>query len=112
MARRPLELLRRPARFGYEQVKVATGAKAWCGRTTLGSGSSSVTVSTAMVTSDCIWRGPNEISPGSAGVLIGSGAMHVVINSVVQGVSFAIARACGVGAPWSSSISWEIVRVS
>lgn len=83
------------------------GVDPFVGRTTLSSGSATVTVSTALVQSDSIlWATEN---PGSVDVAAASGGA-VVVNSIVDGVSFALARQYGVSAPWDSTIYWTLFR--
>lgn len=106
---RPLEVQRRPFQTGPVMARVSPGPRQFIGRTTLNSGSAFQTVSTAVVNSDSIFRlatQPSSIGPAGA-----SGGC-VVVNSIVSGVSFALARAYGTAAPWNEVVHWEIVRQS
>src|SRR5262245_17099997 len=85
------------------------GANPWAGRTTLNSGSVSVTVSTCIIQSNSILH--MATFPASRGVAANSGG-YIGVASVVDGRSFAFARATGVAVPWDEVISWEIVRTS
>jgi len=84
-------------------------ANAWAGRTTLNSGSATVTVSTTMVSSDDIIRYGSSVS--SVGVGANSGGA-IVVNSIISATSFAFARATGTAVPWDEIIMWELVRTS
>jgi len=83
------------------------GVDPFVGYTTLQSGSATVTVSTALVQSDCMLFTTEK--PGSVSVAAASGGA-VVANSLVDGVSFALARQYGVAAPWDSTIYWTLFR--
>lgn len=103
-----VEKLIRPVLFGPLGA-ITTGPKArtpWAGLTTLPSGSSAVTVSTTLVTSGCMFLLGSQIS--SAGVAANSGG-GIAVNSIVNGVSFALARPTGVAVPWSEHVSWMLV---
>jgi hypothetical protein len=108
MPGRPLEELFGPHFRGPPLTQLTT-LGAWAGRTSLGSAQASVTVSTAVVNSDSVFMIASN--PGSVGVGANSGGA-VVVNSIVSGVSFALARATAVGAPWDSTVSWMIWRTS
>lgn len=82
---------------------------AYAGRTALASGSSSVTVSTAVVNSDSIILMGTQV--GSAAAAHNSGS-NIVVNSIVSGASFAFARATGTAVPWDETVMWEICRRS
>jgi hypothetical protein len=45
----------------------------------------------------------------SVGVAANSGGA-VVINSIVNGISFAFARETGVAVPWNTTINWMLVQ--
>ena len=81
--------------------------RAFCGRTTLGSGSASVTVSTGVINSNSMFRLASIVGSTALGANSGGG---VVVNSIVSGVSFALARPTGTAVAWSDIVSWEIVR--
>lgn len=89
----------------------SSGVGRYQGFTTLASGSSSVTVSTAVVRSADFIRYGTRVS--SVGVATTSGGGVVVnANSIVGGVSFAFARATGTAVGWDETIMWEIVKRS
>jgi hypothetical protein len=81
------------------------GVTPWAGRTVIGSGVVTVTVSTARIGSDSLIFLGSQISSG--GVISSAGA--VVVNSVVPGVSFAFTRDSGVAAPWATTVMWMLV---
>lgn len=87
-----------------------SGASLFGGRTTINSGSASVTVSTTNVKSDSIILGTVEV--GSVGVLVNSGGGQIVVNSIVQGTSFAFARADGDAVSWDDTIMWMLMNTS
>lgn len=93
-------------RQGPDFLRTAAGPGQFAGRTTLNSGTATVVVSTAVVNSDSFFR---LAEVGVPGVGSNSGG-HVVINSIVSGVCFTLARATGVASPVNATISWEIVR--
>jgi hypothetical protein len=82
------------------------GGTQFVGRTTLNSGTASVTVSTAMVKSDS-WIGgqwiPNAATASGASVTPAP-------MSIVDGVSFAIANPDGAGRAPGGTFCWEIRR--
>lgn len=82
------------------------GTNPWCSRTTVGSGSATVTVSTALVNSDSVILIGAQMTSG--GIISSAGA--VVVNSVVPGVSFAFTRDTGVAAPWTTTVMWMLVN--
>lgn len=79
---------------------------AFAGRTVIQSGSVFVTVSTSLVKSDSIILPGIEV--GSVGVAVNSGASlgKVVVNSIVDGTSFAFARPSGVAVDWDDTVMW------
>jgi hypothetical protein len=77
------------------------------GRTTIDSGSTSVTVSTALVQADSLILKTVEV--GSVGLAANSGG-GIVVNSIVAGVSFAFARPTGVAVPWDDTVMWELIK--
>lgn len=85
------------------------GAQQFAGRTTLSSGSASVTVSTAVVNSDTMFFLGSVVT--SAGGAANSGG-GLAVNSVVSGVSFALARPTGTAVPFDETVSWELVLTS
>ena len=87
----------------------AGGATEFGGRTDLGSGQASVTLSTTMVHSDSLIMFGTECS--SVGIVVGSHG-YVCVNSIVDGVSFAFARSTNVGVPFDETVMWEIKRQS
>ena len=107
-----IEQLFRPWFYGQPTAAMShanVGPEPWVGRTTLDSGSVAVTVSTTLVSS-----GKTGIftmtQPGSVGVSANSGG-HIVVNSLVDGVSFAFARSTGVAAPWDETITWMAIKL-
>lgn len=83
--------------------------KQWAGYTALNSGTASVTISTAVVNSDSMIN----INFKAAGTLAASGfPTALVANSIVSGVSFAIAQADGAGRAPSGTVMWDIRRTS
>ena len=104
-----MEQLFGPVFRGPRTTILEGGAAAWAGRTTINSSDASVTVSTAMVASGQLFN--LGVEPGSLGVGANSGGM-VVVSSIVDNVSFALAYATAVGVPWDTDISWEIVRTA
>lgn len=103
---KPIELLFGPVLHGSPAVATAKGVG---NRATLSSGSAFTTVSTQLVTSGCMVLLGTQ--PGSVAVAHNSGGC-VVVNSVVDGVSFALARATGVAVPWDEQVSWLIVSTN
>ena len=103
------ELLFKPTLRGPMRTRTSGEANPWAGRTALNSGSAAVTVSTALVQSDSIIR--YGTLPSSLGVAANSGGA-IVVNGIVDGVSFDLARATGVAVPWDETIMWELVRTS
>jgi len=94
-------------RQGPDFNRIYTDGRAFCGRTTLGSGSASVTVSTGVINSNSMFRLASIVGSTALGANSGGG---VVVNSIVSGVSFALARPTGTAVAWSDIVSWEIVR--
>ena len=82
------------------------GAGKWAGLETIQSGSAFITVSTPIITSGALVF-CQEMQVGSVAVSIAS-AGHIVVNSIVDGISFALARATDIGASWDSHVAWEI----
>ncbi len=87
----------------------STGRGRFQGLTTLASGSSSVTVSTAVIGSADFIRFGTRISSASAAVNSGG---YVAVSSLVQGTSFMFARATGTAVPYDELVMWEIVKRS
>ena len=82
----------------------------WAGFTTLNSGSTFVTVSTPMIQSGAlVFTGLKAL--GSLAAAHGSGGM-VVVDSIVEDISFALARATGTAVPWNDVVMWMIVRTT
>jgi len=79
----------------------------WAGRSTVDSGSASIVISTTVVQSDSFFR--LAFSVGSAGA-VASRQGPYVINSVVDGTSFAITTITGVAYAWDNVVMWEIVK--
>jgi hypothetical protein len=105
----PKEKLAGAKRVGPDYVRTTglPGLPVFAGRTTLNSGSVSVTVSTAAVRSNSIFRLATVVS--TVGLGHNSGG-NIVVNSVVHNTSFALARAVGVACPFPEIATWEIVN--
>ena len=104
------ELLFKPLLRGPMSTRTApTESNPWAGLTTLNSGSATITVSTSAVQSDSIFR--MATSPGSLGVAANSGGA-IVVSSIVDQVSFALATMTGVALPWDTTVMWELMRTS
>lgn len=82
---------------------------AWAGRTTIDSGSVSVTVSTNVVNSDSLILLGTQPSSFSG---ISSDSGPVVVSSINPGVGFVFTRANGVATPWDEVIMWLIGKTS
>ena len=54
---------------------------------------------------------PDDRILGSVGLAASSGGA-IVVNSIVDGVSFAFARSMGFAVPWDETIMWELMRTS
>jgi hypothetical protein len=82
----------------------------WAGHTLVESGTTTVTVSTNLVSSGkTLWlMGVSHV--GSIAAATNSGA-GIVVSSVVDGVSFALARPTGVAVPWNEYVDWAMFRV-
>ncbi len=106
---RPNEVFRRPKFRGPSFMQSPAGRGQFAGLTTLASGSASVTVSTGVINSNSMFR--LATIANSVGAASNSGG-HVVVNSIVSGVSFALARATATAIPWDEVVSWEIVKQS
>jgi len=87
----------------YPTSPVAAGA--FFGVASIASGGATQTVSTTAVTSDAVIFVTSQ--PSSLSVGMNSGGA-VVVSSLVDGVSFAVAAATGVGYPYGVSVNWEI----
>ncbi len=107
MSQTPLELLFGPHLKNAPLTDSTAGAGQFAGRTTLASGSSSVTVSTAMVNSNSIILAMSEV--GSVGANSG-GAL--VVNSIVSGTSFALARSTANAVAWDDTVMWLLLRTT
>jgi len=108
MGSRPNEKLNKAFFAGGPFAKIGQTTN-WAGRTTLSSGSSSVTVSTALVNSDSLILKCSEVA--SVGVGANSGGA-ILVNSIVSATSFAFARATGTAAPWDETVMWMLIRTS
>lgn len=82
----------------------------FAGRTTLASGSASVTVSTPAIGSDAVVMWGTQVSSITGGLSSGGGG--VVVNSVVHARSFAFAWQGGIGIPQDVVVMWEILKRS
>lgn len=104
---KPLELLwgalfKAPPTFPF------TGSRYdFAGLTVIPSGSVAKTVSNQNVGSGMFVLFGTQ--PGSVGVGANSGG-HVVVNSVVDGISMSLSRANGVAAPWDETVMWVIAK--
>ena len=101
----PLEALFNPHLRGPMRTQTSEVTNPWAGRTSVPSGSATVTVSTALVNSDSIIQITEEV--GSASV---NSAGALTVNSIVSATSFAIARQGGAAAEWDSTAMWMIWR--
>lgn len=108
MGTKPLETLKRPVIDGAPITR-SGNTNAWAGRTTLSSGSSSVTVSTAVVNSDSIILVTPQV--GSVSAVI-SYTSQIVVNSIVSGTSFMLAAGNGQTVPWDRTLMWMVWRTS
>ena len=90
------------------EVNHGSDGRAFIGRTTLNSGSVSVTVSTANIRSTSLFRSMVSI-PSSLGVGANSGG-GLCIQSVVHLVSFMISRPTGTAVPWNEVVHYELVQ--
>lgn len=104
----PLELFFRPHQKGYRSADVASGPKQFLGLTQLGSGSALVTVSTAVVKSDSLIM--FSMNPATVGAVMNSMG-PIVVNSIVDGVSFAMAHLSGATPPFTTRIAFEILNL-
>ena len=82
----------------------------WSGRTTLSSGSATSTVSTTRVNSDSIVLLSEQVSSAGASAVQSGAGGWTVVNSIVSGVSFALARSSGQAIAWDSTIMWNILK--
>lgn len=104
---RPIEQLS-GAHFLYPPLTdTRSVGDAHAGRTTLSSGSASVTVSTNRVGSDSVILKTAEVASVGVGANSGGG---IVVNSIVDGVSFAFAQATGVAVPWDTTVMWLMIN--
>lgn len=101
-----IETLFGPSLFGQMFTKTNQVTNPWAGLTVIQSGSASVTVSTNAITSGSIIR--YGCTVGSVGVSAASGGA-IVVNSIVDGTSFAFARQYGVANAFDDTVMWEIV---
>ncbi len=84
------------------------GANAWAGRTTLNSGSATVTVSSTVVKSDSIIGLTVEANTRqSSGV-----AQPIEVMSMQEAVSFAFGTADGVAMARDTTIMWQLTNTS
>jgi hypothetical protein len=108
MPRPTQEQLFAPHLRGPETTRTDEETNPWAGRTSVLSGDATVTVSTALVNSASIIHIGEQVS--SAGVAAVQSAGHLVVNSIVTGTSFSIARAGGVAAPWDATAMWQLIN--
>ncbi len=99
----PNEVLRNPLHTGPGATRVGDFA----GRTTIDSGSTTVTVSTATVKSDSIITFATEV--GTFGV--SSGAV-LAIAPPTEGVSFVIGRHSGIAVAWDETVMWRLTQTT
>lgn len=100
-----LEELFAPNLRGPMSTRTSEERNPWAGFATINSGSAFATVSTAMVKSGNLIF--TQSYPGSVAVSIQS-AGHVVVNSIVNNVSFALGWSTGVAASWDTVVGWEM----
>ena len=79
----------------------------WADTVTLNAGSAFQTISTTNIKSNSIILLGNQV--GSIGTGANSGGA-LVVNSFVQGTSFVIATATGVGSPYSQKVHYLILN--
>lgn len=103
-----IEQLFRPQFRGVTRTLVASDG--FANRTTIQSGTASVTVSASLVKSDSIIRVSAQVSSPAAAVVQSGG--FLAVNSLVDGTSFAIAWASGQAVDQDVTAMWEIVRTS
>src|SRR3989304_3485665 len=108
MATNPLHSLWKGWQRG-PMIAKSGGTNPFANRTTLNSGSASVVVSTALVSSNSLIMFGTQ--PSSVGVGANSGGA-IVVNSIVSGTSFAFARATGTAVPWNEVIMWSLIKTS
>jgi len=101
------EQLFRPNQRGPRSTLV-DATNPWIGQTSVLSGTATATVSTTQVQSNSIIL--MSTNPASIGIDIGSGQPGIVVQSIVDGVSFALSRSDGSISKFANTVSWEIIR--
>ena len=103
------ELLFKPTLRGPMRTRTApTEPNAWAGRTTLNSGSATVTVSTTTIKSDSIIQyGVEANTRQDSGV-----GAAIEVMSIAEGVSFAFGTAGGETIARDTTIMWSLMRTS
>ena len=102
----PIENLFRGAIRGPLSFLTAAGPKQFAGLTDLASGTASVTVSTALVTSGMLINHSFSVR-----TLCGSGIGYATaVSSIVDGVSFALGYVDGQGRAPGGTFMWELRR--
>ena len=108
MGQKPIEQLFSPTFRGPGMIDTPS-TNPFAGRTTLNSGSTSVTISTAVVNSDSLIFLTSQIGSMSA---VTSYVSMLGVNSIVSGVSFAVARANNQAMAWDDTVMWMIWKRS
>lgn len=104
----PLELLRRPFLKGPAITQANSSPDQWAGRTTLSSGSATVTVSTRQVNSDSlIWHG----AEGNANVASGTNRVTEV-KTISSAAYFTLGTQDGQAIPRDTILMWEIRKTT
>jgi hypothetical protein len=104
----PLERLVRGWQVGPLMTKINSSPDQWAGRTTLDSGSATVTVSTRIVNSDSlIWvQGQNHAN-------VASGTYKPVeVRTISPGNFFTLGTADGIAMARDTTLMWEVKRAS
>jgi hypothetical protein len=104
MARAPLERQFGAGQYGPSLIRIGDTYPS-AGLTVLASGSAAVAVSTPLVESGCLFSLATH--PGTVGAAASSHG-NVVVNSIVDNVSFMLGRTTAVGAPWDETVHWVI----
>lgn len=101
-----LEQLFGPILRGPLASKANSASGQWAGRTTLGSGATTVVISTTAVRSNCIVNyGIQASTIAASGV-----GKPIQVVSLSHGNYFAFGTADGIGIQQSTTIMWQILR--
>ena|SRR3990167_3281767 len=107
MAGQDLELLYGPNLRGPMSTRTSEQTHPWSGLATINSGSAYATVSTALVKSGALIF--HTVYPGSVAVAAQSHGM-LVVNSIVDNTSFALAWATDLAASWNVTVGWHLMQ--